>query len=80
MFNWMKAKWAALSRLPADGNERYLPFTDPTHTATNSVSPIQQQSQEWKMLRRNELHKPSDTDAIASKDSCDEPIKPWDGC
>ena len=77
MFSFLKAKWAALSRLPADSNEHYLPFTDPT--LTDSASPIQQQSQEWKMLRRNELHKPSDTDAIASKDSCDAPIKPCDG-
>jgi hypothetical protein len=74
MLDWNKAKWAALSRLPADNGESHLPFMDnPTEAATVT----QQLSQEWKMLQRNASCQPSDTDAIASKDNCNASPDSW---
>jgi hypothetical protein len=68
MLDWNRAKWAALSRLPADNGESHLPFMD---NPPEAASFIQRQSQEWQMLQRNASCQPSDTDAIASKDGCD---------
>jgi hypothetical protein len=69
MLDWKKAKWAALSRLPADNGEAYLPFTNDPPEA-----PQQQLSQEWQMLQRNASCQPSDTAAL---DNCNASPDSW---
>jgi hypothetical protein len=66
MLDWNKAKWAALSRLPADNGE---PFMDNPPEASQ-----QQLSQEWQMLQRNASCQPSDTDAL---DNCNASPDSW---
>lgn len=58
--DWMRAKWAALSRLGADSPTPYLPMTSPD---TELVLPVA--SQEAKMVEANLNKRPSDTDALA---------------
>jgi hypothetical protein len=60
--DWMKAKWAALSRLPAD-TPTPLPFMD-EHSRAKLDTALPAYSQEAKMLRANADGRPSDTNAL----------------
>lgn len=62
--DWMKAKWAALSRLGADNSATNLPFMDEHSRAKLDLPP---ESQEAKMLAANAQHLPSDTAALDNK-------------
>ena len=79
---WMRTKWSALSRLPADEpklTEYHMPFLqetsanpeNPLDTGMN-ISSLEERTQEVKMLRANESHQPSDTDALAKADGWDD--------
>lgn len=61
--DWMKAKWAALSRLPADSpaTQLPLPFMDEHSRAKLDLPPA---SQEAKMLEANSQQLPSDTASL----------------
>lgn len=63
---WMRAKWAALSRLGADAPATQLPFMD-EHSRAKVDACLPPESQESKMLRANGEARPSDTADLPRK-------------